>query len=387
MENIPSQFDIEAPIVIDPDPSQWYDLLKAAWETYTGKVFPTEGPEVDLLNTMAQMVSLNSNNLNYTMAQNFANFSKGDILDNLCSTYGITRLASVGAKTTIQFVTQDSTPITVRDSVIRAGTSVETGDGAAFVTDEAVTMEVGATTVSVTATAVTAGVGGNNIQIGEINAITDPSTISNPLIANGTVSNTEITSGGGDTEGDERLRRRLFLALEAKSTAGSKGMYEFWALSYSANIVSAYADATPDSGVADIYVIEEGGVAPSSATLQAIKDLISPDEKRPMCDQVNVYAGEEYAYTVEYTVDYYPSAAPYIDDQITEAIRRAEELDAVNQNILGRDIIPNEYVRLTLNLQGVYDVNITTPVATSIGPHQFGKMSGSPNITKGVERE
>lgn len=381
--NIPTSFDLDAPVYIDPDPQAWYDFIVASYETKTGRTFPTEGPIVDQANTFAQGMSIEANNLNYTGRQVLRAFATGPRLDSFADLWGVTRLAPNPAKATVRFTTQDGVAISARDSVIPAGTQLTTDDAVTFTTDESVTMEVGASTVEVSATAVTPGTGGNGIQIGDIKNINSP--ISNPLIFNGTVSNIEITSGGGATESDERFRRRLYFVIESKSTAGSSGMYEYWALSYSSNIAAAYAYAEPDTGVATIYILEQGGSIPSQATLDAIALYINADDVRPMCDLLDMQAASQVNYNVVLVVDYYPSAAAYIDEQLTLLESQVEELAEVNQDILGRDIIPNEYVRLGMNLEGTYDVTVTEPAATAIGPGEFSVM-GSVTITKGTEK-
>lgn len=114
-----------------------------------------------------------------------------------------------------------------------------------FATDEDVLLPAGTLSVAVTATCVTTGESGNGWQPAQISALVD--NIGNHDI---NVTNLTESTGGCGEENDDALRKRIQLAPESFSTAGSYGAYRFHTLSVSQSIIDV-AVLGPDEGLAE----------------------------------------------------------------------------------------------------------------------------------------
>jgi len=123
--------------------------------------------------------------------------------------------------------------------IIPAGLRV-TGDFTHyFLTDTTVVLYAGASFVEVTATAEAGGEEYNDVAPGEISNIVDVSEV--PFIDY--VTNTTVSSGGGNEEGDEAYRERIREAENRLSTAGPASAYKYWALSADPLVTDAVVES------------------------------------------------------------------------------------------------------------------------------------------------
>lgn len=174
--------------------------------------------------TLAQVVVAVYNTVNDACRQRMLRYARGSVLDALGENRDVERLSPTYATTVLRFGVSDPVDYNI---IIPAGLRV-TGDFMHyFLTDSTVVLYAGALTVEVTATAENAGKGYNDIAPGAIVNIVDVSDV--PLIDY--VTNTEVTEGGGDEEGDEAFRERIRTAENRLSTAGPAKAYKYWALS------------------------------------------------------------------------------------------------------------------------------------------------------------
>ena len=173
---------------------------------------------------LAQVVVSVYNTVNDACRQKMLRYARGSVLDALGENRDTERLAPTSATTVLRFGVNEPQAGNI---IIPAGIRV-TGDFVRyFLTDATVVLAAGALFVEVTATAENGGSEYNDIAPGELANIVDVSEV--PLIDY--VSNTEITEGGGDIEGDEAYRDRIREAENRLSTAGPKKAYRYWALS------------------------------------------------------------------------------------------------------------------------------------------------------------
>lgn len=101
-------------------------------------------------------------------------------------------------------------------------------------------------------------------------------------------------------EPDDDLRRRCLLALESYTTAGSVGSYVFHALSADGDVKDADVANPPIvPGTVNVAVLSRtgDGTAPSTL-LDTVSAALTPDEVRPVCDNVVVSTAQIINYTV-----------------------------------------------------------------------------------------
>jgi len=134
-----------------------------------------------------------------------------------------------GASCTLQFTLSAAAAVPF---TIPAGTLIGTQDGVyAFATQSDVTFLVGQIVATTFAVCTTPGKAANGYAVGQVSIQLNP----NRLISG--VTNTTVTSGGGDIETDDHLRARIQQAPNRFSVAGPTGAYRFWALSADPSII------------------------------------------------------------------------------------------------------------------------------------------------------
>lgn len=304
--------------------------------------------------------------------QNLLAYATGDNLDALGDLIGVVRLSAAGAKATIRF----SAAAPVISAVnIPAGTRVTPGNQIYFATDYAAQIPAGQQFVNVPITCSTVGIIGNGFIIGEINSMVDP-------IANvQTVSNTEASAGGYDTESDDAYRARIRLGVTQFSVAGSRDAYEYWARSASAQISDVYVES-PSPGQVDVYVLLQNGTLPDQAILDSVGEILNADTVRPITDLVTAKAPSTLPYTLDVT--YYLRRA----DAARAAEIQTAVVDAVNawvlwqRSAIGRDLNPSELVARMINA-GAKRVVVTSPEYAQILSSSITELDGDPVITYG----
>jgi phage-related baseplate assembly protein len=165
-------------------------------------------------------------------------------------------------------------------------------------------------------------------------------------------------------ESDERLRRRVLLALEAFSTAGPEGAYVFHTLSAHADIVDCHVfnprDYSPGEMDGQVHVVvlssAQNGV-PSTAVLTAVANalraaaisgvsayqpLSEPSRVRPLTDRVTIFPARRKMFAVKASlrIGYGPDAA----------VVRSDAIASLNAYLASR-----YKVGRTVALSGIYD--------------------------------
>ncbi|WP_051321679.1 baseplate J/gp47 family protein [Chrysiogenes arsenatis] len=169
-------------------------------------------------------------------------------------------------------------------------------------------------------------------------------------------------------EDDERLRRRVQMAPEGWSTAGSAGAYRFHALSASP-LVKDVAVWSPAPGVVRVALLSSVGDGTADATLLEMVDaVLSADTVRPLCDTVEVVS----AILVPFVLDAGLVVWPGPD----EGVVRAEALSAVQlyiyeQHVFGGAVTLSG-LYAALHRPGVQRVVLRAPLADVAG--QLGEV-------------
>lgn len=304
--------------------------------------------------------------------QNLLKYSYAEFLDNLALFKGETRHPASAAVVTLRFTLSAVRAVATG---IPKGTRVSTADGLYFATDEYTEIPAGSTMVDVTATSTVVGKDGNGIAIGEVNTIVDPV----PYVA--TATNTSVSSGGADTESDEALAERIYLAPSAYSTAGPEDSYKYHARRYNASIGDVVATSQQAAGKVNIVFIMADGSTPDSTTIAGLQAYLNDDTIRPMTDIVTVAAPTEVSYTISLT--YYINRS---DSAQAVAIQTAVE-QAVSdyvkwQRSIGKDINPSKLTALIM-AAGAKRVTLTAPTYTAVGATSVAALSGTPSVSYG----
>lgn len=162
----------------------------------------------------------------------------------------------------------------------------------------------------------------------------------------------------------ERFRERIQLSLEAYSTAGSYGAYVFYSLTASLDVLDAGVYG-PESGLVTpghvaVYVLSRlGNGTPSSSLLAAVTSALSPADRRPLTDSVQVLAPVIVPYATNITLEVPHGPNP--------ELVRAEALRRVNAYIQSRRKVGAKVSRDGLAgaafVPGVEDVTVASPAA------------------------
>lgn len=304
--------------------------------------------------------------------QSLLKYSYGDFLDNIALLKGVTRNPATAAVTTIRFTV--SAPRTSATGIPQ-GTRISSAEGIYFATDEYAEIPAGGSTVEVTATCTESGETGNGIAAGEIKTIVDPV----PYIS--AAENINATNGGADTETDESLAERIYLAPSAYSTAGPEDSYKYLAQQYNAAIGDVVATSAVKAGQVDIVFIMSDGSTPDETTIAGLKAFLSADTVRPMTDTVTVAAPTEIPYSIGLTY-YINRSASSQAVSIQAAVEQAVADYVTWQRAIGKDINPSKLTALVM-AAGAKRVTLTAPTYTEVAATEVAALTGSPSITYG----
>lgn len=301
-------------------------------------------------------------------------YSRGKFLENLGALKHISRNGAVSATVTIRFVLKEPRLTTTG---IPEGTRLTAGDGVYFSTLEYGEIRIGETVVEITAVCMTPGSAGNNYEIGDISTIVDPV----PYIDG--AENITRPENGTDIEDDESLRKRIYMAPSAYSTAGTNDAYAYFVREFNSE-VSDVRIISPAPCIVEIrYLLKEGEV-PGEESISSLKEYLSQPSIRPLTDQVVVKAPELIPYDLK--VKYYINQSDSnrvisIKTCVEEAIRNYE---IWQRSKMGRDINPNELIRLIL-VAGAKRVEITSPDFKVVGAESVASLHSETISYGGLE--
>lgn len=333
---------------INVDANETQNNIVSIYEALTDRTLYPGDPVRLFLTSLAQIIVQQRVLINYNAKQNLLRYAAGGILDNIGARSNVTRLPATPARTTLSFQLSASLTSAVN---IPAGTRVGLNDGSDlyFATKEALEIPAGSTSGTVQAECTLAGKIGNGFTTGQVNIIIDPL----PFVQS--ASNTTVTEGGADKETDDAYRERIHIAPESFSVAGPDGAYRFWAASANQLIVDVEVKS-PTPGVVEIIPLLQGGEIPGQEILDAVNDICSDENIRPLTDNVTVRAPKVNDFDVELT--YWINK----DDVASVSIIQAAVESAVQayalwqKSRLGRDINPSELIRRVMQA-GAYRVD------------------------------
>jgi phage-related baseplate assembly protein len=165
-----------------------------------------------------------------------------------------------------------------------------------------------------------------------------------------------------ELEGDERLRRRAALAVEAYSSAGAPGAYKFHALTAVPTLKDVSAISLFPGEVLVTLLGGEGRGEVTADELDAVRAVLDREEIRPLTDVVAVSAPDIIEYEIDAGLFLYPGPD-------AEPVRRRAE-DAATayafaRHKLGQDITLSG-LHAALHQNGVQRVVIRSPAPLPI---------------------
>lgn len=346
--------ELPKPEFVKIDPAATEADLIARYEVKSGKTLYPAQVERLYIDQIAYAVTRVKMAIQNAGEQSLVRFALGPILDYLGELVATPRLLAAPARCILRF----SMPAVVQQPLlIRAGTRVSTQDAKlAFLTDQDAVISTGQSQVSVTATCLTAGELGNGWTVGQI------SSIGNSPAAGLTATNTTVTADGAEDEEDDRYRERIILAPEAFSNAGSRGAYRYHALAVHQSIMDVAVHG-PDEGQPDghvaLFPLTNTGL-PSEDLLQRVKNQVSGEKLRPLCDTVHAYAPIEVTFQIKAHITFYDWADRV--EAMKAAQAAADKYAADRRAGLGRDLVQEQLTAL-LQVNGIYRADLELPNA------------------------
>lgn len=348
--------------IIDDDVKTVLAEAIADYETRTGKTLQPAHIERSIIQTYAYREQLVRKGINHAFLQTFPQFATGLALDLCGETFGCYRLQNKAARTLLRFSVSGEH----RSITIPKGTQVAINDELYFSTlnDDVITPLI--SYVEIEAECNQVGTIGNGWEIGRVNKLKTPLSTDYSV----TVENRDSPSGGLMQEEDEPYRKRILAAPEAFTNCGSIAAYDYHVRSVSQEIADV-AISTPRGGLVQIAVLTKNGL-PDSRLLNDIKQYVSAERLRPLCDTVEVIAPNERRYQITARLILLEG---YREDLVKTQARDALQLYLSNKTKkLGLDIVPSAIIS-ALRVEGVYDVNLIQPSKTLVGETEWANCT------------
>ncbi|MCU4341773.1 baseplate J/gp47 family protein [Acinetobacter pittii] len=159
-------------------------------------------------------------------------------------------------------------------------------------------------------------------------------------------------------ETDSSLRKRIQLAPEGYTTAGSEGSYLFHGMNADVR-VKDIEPVSPDKGIAAIYVLStEGDGTASEELINNVDQALNKKIIRPLTDYVQVYSASIIQYRVEAVLEIEngPDKNIVLQDAITEVKKYVDSVHKLNTKVSITGIIS------ALQRKGVIDVDLISPL-------------------------
>lgn len=175
-------------------------------------------------------------------------------------------------------------------------------------------------------------------------------------------------------EGDDRLKLRTQMSIERSTVAGPFGSYMSLAMNASVDVLDVTVDR-PEPGVVRLTLLSAvGDGVPARTLLETVTKALTPEDVRPLNDEVLVTAGERVDFAID--ADIYVGSGPGAEAVIKA---RQEALDGAiaSARKLGAGIsLSAIYGALHPPGSGVADVELHSPTAHVVcTPRQFANCT------------
>ena len=357
--------------IVDDDLAQSLAAMIADYEQRAGKVLQPAHIERLLINTFAYREHLLRQQVNEAYRQQHPRFATGLMLELCGDDVSTPRLQAQPALTTLRFTAGLSG---LEQIAVPKGTRVNAGQ-TGFVTTESALLTAVQSSAEVAAECTETGTVGNGWSVGQINS---PAERLHPTI-DVAVSNTTVSAGGVEIEGDEAYRERVLLAPESFSVAGPVGAYQYWARQASPAVVDVHVandtdgGGQPIGGRVAVTVLAKDGL-PNAELIGKIQAALSAEKRRPLCDTVVVKAPTAVDYTLDAELTLFTGTDARTAKAAAEQAWAAYE--AARRSRLGLDIVPLD-IQTALKVAGVYNVVLHNLPLTVVKPDQWARCTST----------
>ena len=204
-------------------------------------------------------------------------------------------------------------------------------------------------------------------------------TLVDPIPYIASVTNTDTSTGGLDTEDDDNLTERVYLAPSKFSCAGPKDAYEYYVREWRSDVGDVKI-VSPSPCVIALYVVLDNGSLLNQTEKASLVAHMSDETIRPLCDTVTCVDPTEVTYNIGFT--YYIATS---DQRSVSTIQAAVQQAVTDfqswQRKLGRDINPTELIA-RIREAGAKRVTLTAPTDITISDTELPKI-GTVAVTYG----
>lgn len=334
----------------------------ADYEQRTGKILQPAHIERSILQSYAYRELLVRKGINEAFLNTFPQFATGLALDLCGEPMGCYRLQDKPARCILRFTIEKSHP----SVLIPKGTRVAIDDKLEFITltDDVITSLI--SYVEIEAQANLTGTIGNDWEVGRVKNL--KSKLNTKLDVK--VTNIDVSSGGLVQEADDDYRKRILVAPEAFSTCGSIAAYDYHVRAVSQAIADVNV-STPKGGLVRITVLTKEGI-PDTRLLNDIKQYVSGEKLRPLCDTVEVKAPIQRDYQINATLKLLEG---FREDIVKTKARDALQLYLSDKTKkLGLDVVPSALISV-LRVDGVYDVALNSPQKMIVAENEWANCT------------
>lgn len=364
-------------ITVDELKKTAIEEYNAAYKEITGKAASITDEEKAILYTAAQIFYQLAETANEKGKQNLLKYARGDFLDNLALSKGLTRRAAEKAVVQITFNLSSA-----RSSVIAipAGTRVTNAAAKSFfATDEYSEIAPGETSITIQCTATEGGADKNNFAVGELNILVDP------IAYVGSVTNKEQPTGGADKEKDQAFAERIFNARYEHSTAGSEKAYKYYIKSYS-SLIDDVVIQNPSAANIVAYILMKNRANATEGFIAGLTEYIKDPDIKPLTDNIEIKNVERVDYTINVSYKVYSSNIATLTDIQTAVAAAVEEYKAWQCEKIGRDIDAQKLLSL-LRAAGAVKITITTPEDKTVAGTQISNCTSCTLTYSGTVEE
>ena len=335
--------------------------LTAKYEELTKRTLHPSDPDKLFISWVADIIVQTLALINYSANQNIPSRAEAENLDALGEfVFNLKRPEAEPAECIMQFNISEPQHTSI---AIPKGTQVtDSSKSLIWETTDDAAVPIGETDTHVMAVCQTAGSIGNGYAAGQINTLIDVDKV----LYFEKCFNIETTSGGSETADDDTYYQLMRQSLEAYSTAGPKGAYEYHAKSVSTDIADVCAIAPlGKDGHVEIYAIMSDGSVADDGTKNRILEACDDEKVRPLTDIVEVCDPEIVDYSIDFTYYIDRNGSKSVRD-IAAAIEGAvEQYVAWQGEKIGRDINPSKLIWF-LKDTGIKRVDVEAPVFISL---------------------
>jgi phage-related baseplate assembly protein len=313
--------------------------------TQINKTLARADPVRLFLMTVIYQLIVQRSIIDTTGKQNLIKYSREKNLENIGARWGPTRGKRLQAKKSSTILRFEVATTLAIDVIIAYNTIAQTNSGVRFATTKEGVIRAGELFIELPAECEIAGSIGNGFVAGQIS---DLVTSTGSFVVS--VANIITSSGGYDTEDDDRYRARIWMAPESFSVAGPYGAYEYWAASANADIVDVcvYSHSVI-AGQVWIYPLMAGGRLPTQIEKDQVYAICNDDYIRPLTDWVHVKDLVIVPYHIDCTYWIVDTKAIFAAE-IRAGIEKAfEDYKIWQRSTVGLDINPNELTRALIN--------------------------------------